>query len=79
MTATEEGIDVHVPRPFASAGPIREAWRAIGRHPRLRQALDRVAESPVPVRVRLSRLPPIRLHPDPGVMGRWLRRRGLGG
>ena len=75
VTAGEDGIDVHVPRPFTTARAIRAASRAVGHHAGLRRALDRVAEHPVPVRVRLSRLPPIRLHPDPGPIGRWLRRR----
>lgn len=80
VTAGEAGIEVHVPRPFTTARSIRAASRAVGRHAGLRRALERIAEHPVPVHVRLSRLPPIRLHPDPGPVGRWLRRRsGVGG
>lgn len=75
VRADEAGIEVHVTQPLRSARSIRGTVRALGEHRALRDAIDGIVASPTPVSVRLGSLPPVRLHPDPGLAGRWLRRR----
>jgi hypothetical protein len=73
--AEERGIEVHVDRPLGwlgSVATIRRSWRSLAAVPGAGEVHRRLTPSAPPLSLRLGSLPAIRLHPDPGPIGRWM-------